>query len=133
MKPITFLFVFIFLCLPSPGQTFALRPQIKPVPTSYSAENCMTFTRQPPNALTVAGIVMTCVGGIGGTITGIGGLYCAIYGADATDLWGYTAGGFGVALVGVGLIIAGTAHNRHKRWGIIAPKQNEIGVACSFR
>ncbi len=81
-----------------------------------------------------AGLIMVCAGPPSILIGGV----CALVGAathgDHEVLIGFGAGlavvGLVATVVGIPLLIKGAVHDR--RYGLIAPKGNEIGIAYNF-
>ena len=142
MKPILSLCALIVLFTTnSNGQTLAIADQPSQQFVPYSPSN---FTAHKHSK--AGSIVLISVGGgmmcIGGVVTLFGALTCySAYGDNTIDQntinrgRGIEIAGVIVGGAGLGMLIAGAAGLRayhNARWGIIAPKNNEIGLAYNF-
>ena len=144
MKKMTCLFVFIILFIPYiQGQTFSLALQPgKQAFTVYSQSNFpgyqggrrMCIATKTGGIIASAGFVTTLVGLV--VIIGNTHLLASGYSNDANINSGVRiaqAGGV-LALLGgvIGLVGAIHDHTEYKRWSIIAPQRNKIGLAYNF-
>ena len=87
---------------------------------------------KPACAVKIIGIVSTCIGGC----VAVYGFfsYVATEGEGPNNnTLAVTEIGAAMAVTGIGLIIAGSIHDRNRhRWSLVAPKKNEMGLAYNF-